>query len=124
MKFILITLTFAFALTGNTQAEAPIGEIPEPTPSELVDFYFKEDADRMKKVFACESGLKQFDLKGNVITSHTRDFGIAQINEKTWDKKSKEMGLDYKNNIQDNLKLAKYIYDVSGERAWVCSRKV
>lgn len=43
-----------------------------------------------------------------------------QINEATWDDTAKEMGLDYKNNEDDNLELARYIFEVQGVDAWVC----
>ena len=122
MKFT--TLIIFLLLAPNVQAEAPTTLLKETTPKELVEFVFKEDAQRMIKVFTCESGLRQFDKSGNVIKSHTNDYGITQINEKTWDKKAKEMGLDYKGNIYENLLMAKHVYDISGESAWVCSKKV
>lgn len=122
MKFTTL-ITFILLAT-SVQAEAPITTLQDHTPEELVEFVFKEDADRMIDIFTCESGLRQFDSKGNVIKSYTNDYGIAQINFSTWDKKAKEMGLDYKGSMIDNLKMAKHIYEVSGENAWVCASKV
>lgn len=125
LNTILGTFIVGIMLSVNPlQAESPTTELPEPTSTQLVDFYFKEDAPRMKEIFTCESGLRQFDDNGNVIMSPTRDFGLAQINEKTWDTKAKEMGLDYKGSIEDNVKLAKYIHDVSGHKAWVCNQLI
>ena len=68
----------------------------------------------MLAIANCESGFKQEAV------SHTRDFGVMQINEKTWDATAREMGLDYKNNEDDNLKMARHIYEVQGREAWVC----
>ena len=124
LKIILGTFIIGLSIFVTTNAEAPITVLPEPTATELVAFYFGKDAKRMEQIFKCESGLRQFDTKGNVIMSYTRDFGLTQINEKTWDKKAKEMGLDYKGSMIDNIKMAKHIYDVSGKNAWVCNRKV
>jgi hypothetical protein len=106
-------------VTHDVKAEV----LPEPTVEELIDKHFGEHAERMKVVAKCESGLKQF-VNGNVVMSPTRDFGAMQINEKTWDKTLTEMGLDYKNNTEHNIIAAKYIFSLSGERAWVCSRIV
>lgn len=124
-KIFLVILIIGFLFFIKTlQAESPTAELPEPTAKEMVAFYFGDDAKRMEQIFTCESGLRQFDSEGVVITSPTRDFGIAQINEKVWDKTAKQMGLDYKGSMYDNLKMAKHIYDVSGKNAWVCHRKV
>lgn len=106
----------------TANAEAPTAELPDPSATQMVAFYFGKDAKRMEQIFTCESGMKQFDSKGKVIMSPTRDFGIAQINEKVWDKKAKQLGLDYKGSMIDNLQMAKYIYTQSGKGAWVCNR--
>ena len=125
MRFIFLIISIIVGIllfVTTSEAEAPTAVLPELNASEMVLIYFGNDAQRMKQIFTCESGMKQFDSKGNVIMSPTRDFGIAQINEKTWDRKAKELGLDYKGSMVDNLKMAKYIYTQSGHRAWVCNR--
>jgi hypothetical protein len=124
-KIFLVILIVSFLFFIKTiQAESPTAELQEPTATQMVAFYFGDDAKRMEQIFKCESGLRQFDTNGNVIMSHTRDFGVAQINEKTWDSTAKEMGLDYKNSMIDNLKMARHIYDVQGKKAWVCASKI
>lgn len=66
-------------------------------------------------VIECESGFNQ-----NAI-SRTKDFGLFQINELTWNKKAAELGLNYKNNWQDNLKMGLWIYEnAGGFKNWVC----
>jgi hypothetical protein len=123
--FLLISFIVAFLLLLTLKvesAEAPTGEIPQPTATQLVSFYFGKDAERMEQIFKCESGMKQFKEDGTVVMSPTRDFGIAQINEKAHDATAKRLGLDYKGSMIDNLKLAKYISEKQGINAWVCNR--
>lgn len=78
---------------------------------------FPEDWETMLAVANCESGLRQ-----NIV-SHTNDYGLFQINEKSWDSVAQGMGLDYKNNIDDNIKMAQHVYKVQGRNAWVCYTK-
>lgn len=68
----------------------------------------------MLAVANCESGLRQDAV------SHTNDFGVMQINKATWHEIANELELDYQNNEDDNLKMARYIYEVQGRNAWVC----
>ena len=89
----------------------------------LIAQQFK-DYPAMIDVLRCESGFKQQDDDGNVLTSSTADYGIAQINLKTWGAKAKELGLDIFNSTQDNLKMARYILDNAGIKSWVCYNKV
>ena len=84
--------------------------------------YFK-DVPEMIKIAGCESGFRQFDDDGNVVVSPTNDFGLFQINFETWNEKAKELKLDYKNKIEDNMKMARYIYENSGLNSWVCYKK-
>ena len=97
-----------------------VSPIDVSTSTKLLNAFPK----RMLDVFRCESGLKQFESDGTVVLSPTLDVGIAQINLKTWLKKSQLMGLDIINSQEDNLKMAKWIYDNVGEQAWVCSRLI
>jgi hypothetical protein len=76
-------------------------------------------------IFECESGHRQdithtnYHKSGRCKPTST-DWGIAMINDCYWDETAKSMGLDYKNNVYDNLLMAKYIYDVGGITQWVC----
>lgn len=98
---------------------------PEPpTPEELVMQHFPHNYERMLVIANCESGKRQFDSNGNVIKSHTNDYGYFQINDASWKGTAEKLGLDYKNSVEDNIKMAKHIYEVQGINAWVCNRKV
>lgn len=85
--------------------------------------YF-EDVPEMVAIAECESGFRQFDSDGNPLRSPTNDFGAMQINRKVWHKKSIELGYDYQNDLDDNLKMARYVYEQQGLDAWVCAKKV
>ena len=108
--------------TPQAYIEAPINTVEpvviEMTIEEKIRHRFGDDAEIMLAIAKCESGLRQFDKDGKVITSHTNDSGLFQINNATWDKKAKELGLDYKNNIDHNIEMAKYILDKQGKNAW------
>lgn len=84
---------------------------------------FPEDPELMVAIATCESGLRQFDTEGNVIVSPTKDFGIFQINEKTWHNTAESLELDYKNSEEDNIEMARHIFEVQGINAWVCYTK-
>ena len=79
---------------------------------------FPEEPEIMLAIANCESGFNQEAV------SHTNDHGVMQINEATWDETAQELGLDYKNSLDDNLKMARYVYEIQGKDAWVCFNKV
>ena len=72
---------------------------------------------KFTKIFQCESGWEQ-----TAVNFKSNDFGLAQVNEKTWDTTAKSLGLDYKNSWQDNILLARYIQDVGGWKMWQWSK--
>lgn len=75
----------------------------------------------MVNVARGESGLKQWHPNGKLVTGRVdpRDSGLFQINSGYWDAEAKRLGLDYKNNIEDNVKMARHIADTQGITAWV-----
>jgi hypothetical protein len=113
------------------EEKTPISDFNESenglnTPLELIIKYFPQEVvPHIYQVFKCESGLKQTNSKGEVITSHTNDKGIAQIHLPLWYEKSLEMGLDIINSMEDNIIIASYIYEHHGGlRNWVCWSKI
>lgn len=89
--------------------------MPRPkTIEEKIVATFPEEPELMLAIANCESGLHQDAV------SHTRDFGVMQINEATWHETALQMGLDYKGSEDDNLEMARYIYEVQGTSSWVC----
>ena len=89
-------------------------EISPLTIEDKIRQTFPERAELMLAIANCESGLNQEAV------SHTRDFGVMQINEATWHETALEMNLDYKGSVDDNLELARHIYETQGLEAWVC----
>ena len=102
----------------TVQAEAPTTELPEPTATDLVAFYFGSDSNVMIAIAQCESSLQQFQEDGTPVKSQTNDYGFLQINEYYNGSDAKRLGLDYKKSLHDNIKMAKYIYDKQGLKAW------
>ena len=88
--------------------------VREKTIAEKIATTFPETPELMLAIANCESGLNQEAV------SHTRDFGVMQVNERVWDETAQELDLDYKNNEDDNLEMARYIYEIQGLDAWVC----
>lgn len=101
-----------------------ITDIKEVTIEDKIRFYFTEEPEKMIATFTCESRLEQFDINGFPLVSPTDDVGVTQINRKTWHTKAKELNLDYENDIDDNLEMARYVYEVQGAKAWSCYKKL
>jgi len=78
------------------------------------------EAPIMVEVLRCESGLRQFRDDGSPVSSHTNDWGLSQINATVWDSTAQALGLNYKYSLEDNLKMARHVYEVQGISAWVC----
>ncbi len=78
----------------------------------------------MWRIFYCESEHRQFKKDGTPLVSPTNDYGFAQINRKVWHSTAVELGLDYQNSLEDNLLMAKHVYEVQGISAWVCAKKL
>lgn len=85
---------------------------------------FPENPDLAVRIAQCESGLKM--IQSNHVLSYGREqsWGIFQIHAKDWENKAIQLGYpDYKTDIQQNIQMARYIYDNSGWRAWSCFTK-
>lgn len=70
----------------------------------------------------CESSLKM--VQSNYMQSYGREesWGVFQIHAKAWDGVAQDLGLDYINDVRDNIKMARHVYEVSGWGAWTCSK--
>lgn len=75
----------------------------------------------LQVVSLCESGGRQFDSKGNLITSYTQDHGFMQINEKAHGKTAKELGFDIYSD-KGNMAYGYYLYLTEGLRPWKSSK--
>jgi len=88
---------------------------------------FPEAPQLAVRIAKCESGLV-IDIQSNHVLDYGREqsFGLMQIHAKVWDNKAKQLGYyNYKTDPIDNLKMARYIYEKSGNNfnAWTCYTK-
>lgn len=100
--------------------EAPVRPPEPPTAYELADRYFG-DSPRMMDIIKCESEFSQYRASGVPKISNTNDVGIAQIHITDWEEKAKKMNLDIFYSTEDNLKMARWIYDHEGIDQWTCN---
>ncbi len=91
------------------------------TSSLIYGLWGKSDGEKMMRILECESGMKQWDKNGSVLTSPTNDVGIGQINLKTWKDESIKRGYDIGQPV-DNLRFSYLIWLKSGFKAWTCAR--
>lgn len=91
----------------------------------LIREHFPEAPSRAIAIATCESGLKQWKADGSVVRGivDKDDTGLFQINNRYWKDDAIRLGLDYENNIEDNVRMARHIYDTQGVTAWVCYTK-
>jgi len=114
LKFLLALGLFAQVAI----AQAPTAPIVK-TPQDLILEAFGQ-SEPFVSIARCESGIRQFTANGDVIRSRTNDVGLFQVNLKTWEKKSKELGIDIY-TLEGNVIMAKVIYDQQGISAWNAS---
>lgn len=86
------------------------------------------DAREMVNIIQCESGFNHWDRNGSVLThmneDGSTDWGVAQINDKAWGAKAKELGHDIL-TLHGNLEMALYIQKEKGAKEWTgCYDKV
>ncbi len=89
----------------------------------LIRETFHEAPNTAVAIAKCESGLNK-DIQSHFILSYGREqsFGIFQIHAKDWDAKAKKLGYgDYKTDVEDNIKMARYLYESRGNfKDWSC----
>lgn len=98
---------------------------------ELVRFYLRKyfgaDAPRAEKIFTCESGLSPHAVHVNA-PGLGADHGVAQINSRWHQARFEQMmGVAFEvgsHDIDMNLRYARFLWEHSGEGAWVCARLV
>ena len=76
-----------------------------------------------QKTIICESGGRQFNSKGKVLISPTKDKGILQINSKIHEKNALKMGHDI-NTLEGNLAYGWWLYQHGGLKHWVCAKRL
>lgn len=109
--YILIVETFISLLFSTAFAQAP-------TPEEYLMMYAPNPV--MIEISRCESGWNQFSDDGSVLTSHTSDLGLFQIN-KSWKPTAKKLRFDI-TTIQGNIGFALWLYQQYGTSPWTASK--
>jgi len=88
---------------------------------------FPEDSETAVKIAKCESGLRIVVQSQHTLSyGQERSFGLFQIHALDWQHAAERLGLeDYRTDINDNLALARHIYEVAGKRwtPWSCYTK-
>lgn len=115
---IIIPAAFAAAIhlaSSTTQGRENIAAIERTFDADVVPLAIV--------VAYCESGLKQFDADGKVLSGRIvpQDRGLFQINQTYHLAKSLEMGLDIE-TVEGNIAYAKYLYDTQGFGPWSASK--
>lgn len=87
----------------------------------IVREYFS-DIPVMIQVARCESHFRHTLPDGSVLQGkvNTADTGVMQINKRYHGEKAAELGLDLE-NIYDNMKYARYLYEKKGTEPWKAS---
>ena len=86
-----------------------------------LEMKFAELPYELQVVSICESGGRQFDKKGNLITSYTKDHGFMQINEKAHAQTAKKLGFDIYSE-RGNMAYGYYLYKLNGLKDWSASK--
>jgi len=133
LQLLVLELTLRLMTVQVAQAKiSPIIDFTEPKPPEVI-IHGLATITPLKASFSpslpviferiakCESGGRQFDDKGEVLTSVTQDYGFLQINH-IHDQTAKEMGLDIR-TLEGNIKYAEFLYSQSGLKPWAPSAK-
>lgn len=94
---------------------------------EKIKAAFPEDSETAVKVAICESNLVK-DIQSHHVLNGERErsYGIFQIFSPVWHATALQLGLeDYRTSVEDNIAMARYIYDNAGKsfRDWSCYSK-
>jgi hypothetical protein len=88
---------------------------------------FPEDPETAVLIAKCESGLRIEVQSGHTLSyGREQSFGLFQVHSPHWEKTAKRLGYeDYRTDIDDNLALARHIYESAGNswQPWSCYTK-
>ena len=88
---------------------------------EIVNIYFA-DIPVMIEIAKCESGLRQFDWRGNALRGGmgSKMVGVFQIHADVHRETADLMGLDI-DTLEGNIAYARRLYDKEGTGPWISS---
>ncbi len=84
-----------------------------------------EDIPMLVKICKAESGLRQFNAKGDVLRGKVNrsDIGICQISEYTWNDTARRMGMDIYTE-EGNKAFAVWLFLQQGTKPWESSKNI
>jgi hypothetical protein len=95
---------------------------------EAIRATFPESPDTAVAIAKCESGLNPTIQSYHQLSyGRERSFGLMQVHEPDWGVKANQLGyFDWKTDVDDNLKMARYIFEAAGNswKPWSCSRMI
>jgi len=135
----IFTSVYLTPVAETAHADAEVLEVVEPVEVLVKVIYteediirkiketFVEDPQTAVKIARCESGLRiKIQSQHQLSYGQERSFGLFQIHAPDWHKVALKLGYeDYQTDIDDNLAMARYIYDNAGRtwRDWSCYTK-
>lgn len=133
----MIVYSAYFSPIAETASAEEIEKVAVEVPIEIV--YTKEDIIRKIKetfpetpetavaVAKCESGLRiEIQSHHQLSYGQERSYGLFQVHAPDWEHVAQRLGLEeYKTDLEDNLAMARHIYEVAGKRwtPWSCYTK-
>jgi len=134
---VLASEIFGGEVTEEPEKEEVIEVVKEPREvlirvdyttegiKELIRETFPEDAETALAIADCESSFRMIQSHHMQPYGRERSFGIFQIHEPAWHHKALELGLPfYQEDIEQNIKMARYIYEQHGWSPWSCLRMI
>lgn len=122
---ILTILDHKRATSGQIDGKAePINFIRELSEKETQETYLFTRLNGQTRVYHTFKAIAQAESRfsQSAVNKRTGDYGLFQVNARTWDKEAKKRNLDYKHDFRDNIELALIIRDQQGYSAWNASR--
>lgn len=88
---------------------------------------FPEAPDTAVAIVKCESGFNPTIQSGHTLSyGQERSYGLFQVHAPDWNETALRLGYDdYRTSVEDNIALARYIYEKAGKRftPWSCYTK-
>lgn len=109
----------ALAMTVFPQAvAAPTVEVIEPSWYDVL-----QDHPVLREIALCESGSRQFNDDGSVVTGriNPKDIGILQINLDYHGRRAEELGIDLR-SLGGNIRFGIILYEEQGTAPWIWSK--
>jgi len=111
----------AYGTIVNTEPSVAKTVETKASTETIVREYFS-DIPVMVQIARCESTFRHTRADGSVLRGEidAADTGVMQINKRFHSRTASELGLDLE-NLYDNMKYARYLYEKKGTQPWRAS---